>query len=193
MAFLDKNYKVPEIDGNYLRLQQGENQFRIMSEAITGWELWIDNKPVRFREEDSIPIEMQEKADIDKTTGEPKPARHFMAFVIWNRNASPKPKLQIAEFTQNTIKKPLNALNRSKAWGDPIGTDGYDILIEKDGEGFDTTYSVTPAPKEKLDKEITEACKKANINLKALFSGDDPFNKGGLTDKDLDDVAEAIE
>src|SRR3990167_1315965 len=187
MTFLPKDYKVPEVDGNYLRLQQGENQFRILSEAITGWELWIDNKPVRFKEEDGVPVEMQEKADVDKATGEPRLARHFIAFIIWNRNAKPKPKLQIAEFTQGTIKKPLNALNRSKAWGDPTGTDGYDILIEKDGEGFDTTYSVTPAPKEKLDKEIIEAYKKAYIKLEALFDGEDPF-KTEITDKDLEEV-----
>jgi len=187
MTFLPENYKVPEIDGNYTRLQQGENQFRIMCDAILGWELWIDNKPIRFKEGEGVPLEMQEKADIDKNTGEPKVAKHFMAFVVWNRNAKPKPKLQILELTQSTIKKAINALNRSKSWGDPTGTDGYDILIEKEGEGLETTYSVTPAPKEKLDKLILEAYKQADIKPEKLFEGGDPF-KVEITAKDLDEI-----
>jgi hypothetical protein len=173
--FLPQDYKVPETDGNYMKFKEGENQFRIMSGAIKGWELWIDNQPKRYKEDEEIPLEDQESADIDSYTGEPRPAKHFMSFVVWNRNAEPKPKLQILHLTQNSIKKELARLNRSKAWGNPIGTDGYDILVEKEGEGLETRYSVTPAKPEKLDKEIVEAYKEANINLHALFKNEDPF------------------
>ena len=44
--FLPENYKSPE--GNYMKLQDGENTFRVLSSAIVGWEYWNrDNKPVR--------------------------------------------------------------------------------------------------------------------------------------------------
>jgi len=192
--FLPSNYNVPEADGGYMKLRQGENQFRIMSQAILGWEVWIDGKPKRFREDEDLPIDIQEKADIDEKTGEPRPARHFMAFIVWNRNAEPKPKLQILELTQKSIKKAINALNRSKSWGNPIGDEGYDILINKEGEGFDTEYSTNPAPKEKLDKSITDFYKKADIDLEALYKGDDPFASGKekAGDKFVDEMEEEV-
>ena len=173
--FLPKDYTVPEIDGSYMKLRQGENQFRILSKSIMGWGVWVNGKPKRFREDEGIPMEIQEQADVDEKTGEPRLARHFMAFVVWNRNSQPKPKLQILELTQKSIKKAITSLNKSKAWGNPTGDGGYDFLITKEGEGFDTEYTVNPAPKEKLDKSIIKAYETADIDLDALYRGDDPF------------------
>lgn len=176
--FLPKDYNVPNVDGNYMKFGNGENQFRILSPAIRGWELWIDGKPKRYREDEEIPIEVQESADVDERTGEPRLARHFMAFVVWNRNAEPKPKLQILEITQKKVKNGINSLNRSKDWGNPIGNSGYDILVTRTKTGekaMNVEYSVMPSPKKKIDKEILDAYKKANINLEALFDGEDPF------------------
>lgn len=189
--FLPKDYKVPETSGGYMKFEQGENQFRIMSPAIGGWEVWVKNKPLRFHEEEGVPMDIQEQADIDERTGEPRMARHFLTFVVWNRNASPKPKLQILEITQKSVKKALNALNRSKAWGNPIGEDGYDILVTKEGEGFDTEYTVNPAPKEKLDKSIVKAFKEAKIDLEQLYKGGDPFGGKEKVD-DVADIAEEV-
>jgi hypothetical protein len=174
-GFLPEGYNVPEVDGGYMKLKEGENQFRIMSPAILGWELWINKKPKRYKEDQDVPLEDQESADVDENTGEPRMAKHFMAFAVWNRNAQPKPKLQILELTQKGIKKAINALNRSKSWGNPTGTDGYDILVNKEGEGLNTEYTVNPAPKEKLSKDIIETFKKMYLNLDALYEGNDPF------------------
>ena len=40
--FLPENYKDPVIPGNYMRLEEGDNTFRVLSSAITGWIIWGD-------------------------------------------------------------------------------------------------------------------------------------------------------
>ena len=40
MAFLPKGYELPVSDGGYMKLEKGENKFRVLSEAITGQEVW---------------------------------------------------------------------------------------------------------------------------------------------------------
>ena len=177
MGMLPKDYKVPEVDGNYMRLKEGENQFRILTKPARGWEIWIEKQPKRYKEGEGLPIEEVEKADMNPYTGKPGEPRYFWAMVVWNRNAQPKPKLQILQVTQATIQKPIAKLDRGKAWGSSLGTDGYDILVDKDESGERTEYTVSPTPKEKLDPEILKEFKKAKINVEALFSGDDPFEK----------------
>jgi len=190
--FLPKNYKVPTVDGNYMKFRDGENKFRILSPAITGWELWIDGKPKRYKEENGVPLEDQEKADVDEYTGEPRLAKHFMAFVVWNRNAQPKPKIQILEITQKKVKSGINALNRSKDWGNPVGSKGYDILVTRTKTGekaMNVEYSIMPSPKKKLDEEILETYKKSDISLDALYDGDDPFT----INIDIDDMEKVLD
>ena len=47
--FLPEGYEAPQGTGNYMKLQSGENKFRILSKPIIGWLDWKDNKPHRFR------------------------------------------------------------------------------------------------------------------------------------------------
>jgi hypothetical protein len=49
-GFLPEGYEVPKSGGNYMKLKQGPNKFRILSAPIIGWEYWSeDRKPVRAR------------------------------------------------------------------------------------------------------------------------------------------------
>ena len=171
--FLPTNYKIPE-ESNYMRFGQGENIFRVLSSAIVGMEYWKTTKddsgkeirrPVRVKMGVSVDIN---ELDKDKK-GELIMPKHFWAFVVWNRNAE---KVQILEITQSGIRKKITALINSKAWGDPKE---YDITITREGEGWDTEYSVMPNPKEKIDAGIVRLAKDLNINLEALFEGQDPF------------------
>ena len=83
MSFLPKEYESPATENKYMRLEQGDNSFRILSDAITGWELWtsemIDGKevrkPNRFRDEESIPMALIDPEAMPK---------HFWAMVVWN-------------------------------------------------------------------------------------------------------------
>ena len=167
--FLPDNYEIPPKKSNYLNMrEEGTYAFRIMSSPILGWEAWKDTAeggrtPLRKRMDEPF-----DTADVD-----PSEVKHFWAFIIWNYKLE---MLQIMEVTQATIQKAIKALARNEKWGDPKGTNGYDIVVTREGLTMqDTNYSVAPNPKEKLDPKIIKAYKESNINLEALFEGKDPF------------------
>lgn len=167
MSFLPENFEIPTAETGYMKLTQGAHKFRIMSDAILGYVAWIDPryndgkpKPERFRMEEQM-------VQSEKWKDNPK---HFWAFVVWNYKAK---RFQILDITQKTIQREIKDLHNNQDWGDPHN---YDITITRSGEGKDnTTYTVQPAPPTELDKEISEEYEKLNINLDALYEGEDPF------------------
>lgn len=154
--FLPSGYEVPVSEGNYYSFKKGQNTFRVLSPAIVGWEYWsTDKKPIRSREPwEEMPIDIQAGGKI----------KHFWAFIVFNYEAK---KPQILEITQKTIQDALEALVSNKKWGNPMG---YDLVVQAEGDGLERTYTVIPEPH-------TEAPKVAisQINLNALFTGEDPF------------------
>ena len=171
MSVLPKDYKEPETS-NYMRFEQGENTFRILSNVITGMEYWVtdkegNRKPVRVKDEEKIPM-AELGTDEDGNLEMPK---HFWAMIVWNYNAK---KIQILEITQKTIRRAIMALERNSKWGD---ASEYDITVSREGEGFETTYTVTPNPKELLGDKIVKEYKSRSIDLEALYRGEDPFEK----------------
>ena len=161
--FLPKDYKRPEPSGgNYAKLEDGHNRFRILSSAIVGWLYWTtENKPVRLKER-------PEKAPIDIREGDK--IKHMWAFVVWNYRDN---KVQILELTQASIQGPLEDLVMSEDWGSPTE---YDITITKTGQKLDTEYTVMPSPKKAVPLDAHQAYREARINLEALFEGSDPFS-----------------
>lgn len=189
MSFLPEGYIEKDPVGNYLKLQEGDNSIRVLSNAIVGWEIWGDKikdgktvrVPYRFREGDDIEPKYQEmETDSNRF-------KKFWAFVVWSRENK---KVQILEITQAGVRKAINALILNKKWGDPKE---YDIIITKNKVGalpMDVEYIVTPDPKEVVDKEITTKYEAMNINLQALYDGKDPFKSEEVN---VDDVPEFLE
>ncbi len=183
MSFLPEDYKVPSSDTKYMKLVAGENVFRILSDAITGWEWWtsemVDGKevrrPNRVSDEGAVPVEEYD---------EEQPPKHFWAFVVWNYMDK---KVQILEITQKTIQRAIRALSKSKGWGDPKG---FDISVTKVGEKKDTEYSVMPVPPKPLDEEIVQKYQAMSIDLDKLYLGEDPF--GQKEEVNVDEIDEAI-
>lgn len=177
-SFLPESYKLPITQGNYTKLQDGENNIRILSSAIIGYEYWnTDNKPVRSKE---YPKETP-NIRLDKD-GNPTRIKHFWAFVIWNYETK---ALQVMEVTQKTIMEGIKALVDNAKWGDPKT---YDITITKSGEGLDTSYNVVPNPKEELDENVKMAHSDIEIDLEALYTGGDPFVKSGSISAESEEV-----
>jgi hypothetical protein len=164
-TFLPSDYKVPQT-GNYMKLKDGKNVFRVMSSAIVGWLYWNEaGKPVRSKTAfTGIPDDARRN---DK--GEPEKPKHFWAFAVWNPEAK---AVQILEVTQKQVMNGLKALVDNEDWGDPKG---YDIVITRSGSGFDTEYQVTPKPRADMPSEATDAFMARPVNLEALYSGGDPF------------------
>ncbi len=167
MGFLPTDYEPPQT-GNYMRLQIGDNRFRILGAAIVGHMFWqTDNsgnrRPVRRRMDEDI-----EEHEIEiGNDGKPERVKHFWAFPVWNGH-----QVQILEITQRTVQDALRSLDESPDWGDPAG---YDVTVTRKGSGLDTEYAVLPAPKAPMPQDATAAYAAAGLDLDLLFSGDDPF------------------
>ncbi len=168
MSFLPKGYKAPAGSSSFMKLQEGANRFRIMSDAVIGYEGWKDNKPFR-REGLDMNIDASE-VDVDPRYKKPK-INHFWAFKVWDYTES-APKL--LEITQKTIMKAIQGLEGDADWGDPKA---YDISITKTKEGDRTTYAVKAYPPKPITPEIEEATESSDIDPRSLF---------GEADEDMD-------
>jgi len=167
--FLPQDYAIPSNKG-YMKLKTGENNFRIMSPAIIGYEYWTnDNKPVRskemFKETPDIKVDKFKR---------PTRVKHFWAFIVYNYEDR---AIQILQITQSTIQEQIKAIIDNKKWGNPMM---YDITINKVGEDLQTSYSVVPNPHSDLEKTIKDEFKSKVIDLDKLYSGENPFEGESL-------------
>lgn len=184
MSFLPEGYKEP-VTSNYMSLEEGDNTIRILTSAITGFEYWIDEKkedgsvggvPKRVKSEEEIP------PGLTYSEGKfgPQEPKFFWAFVVYNFRDE---RVQVLQIHQASIRKAILPIVQNKKWGDPKE---YNLVITKTKDGGKTTYSVTPEPKEKLDKSITDRFESMNIDLNALYEGKDPFGKSEPENEDID-------
>ena len=168
MTFLPDNYQPPAASGgNYLKFAQGKTTFRIIGDsssgtAIVGWLGWSEENGKRK------PHRSTAKPPAGTFAENPK---HFWAFLAWNPEAE---RVQICEIVQRGIQDALRELINDPDWGD---LKGYDVTIQRDGDGLDTSYTVIPKPKSALSGTSVEVIKESipKINLSALYTGDDPF------------------
>lgn len=169
MAFLPKDYKVPSTDENYLKLKEGTIKFRIVSDPILGYEYWTEeNKPVRVKE-----YPQTKPDDIRLEEGQTSyTIKHFWAFKVIDRDQPNTVK--ILEITQSGIQRKLEALINDPDWSDPKD---YDIKIVGTGDGLGRRYEVQPSPHKKLTAEEKSLVARTEINLEALYSGNNPFDK----------------
>lgn len=160
-SFLPMGYEVPKSSGNYMKFEEGKNKFRVLSSAITGWEWWSDSngsrKPNRVKTWDEA---VQQGID---------PLKPFWAFVVWNYSES---RVQILELTQKGLMNAIKALVDDEEWGTP---QNYDLTVTRTGKDKETKYALTPSPAKPVDQVIVEQYKSMNINLNALYTGEDPF------------------
>ena len=170
MSFLSKDYKpLQPSGGGYMKFAEGENRIRILASdkddpptAIVGMEAWTtdaegNRKPVRCQPGQKLTGDFEE---------DPK---EFWAMLVWDYQAD---QVRILSITQKGIQGEILSLKQDPEWGD---LREYDLSIIKTGKGLETRYNVVPKPKKELPKETLQVIADAEINLMALFSGDDPF------------------
>lgn len=164
--FPEDDYSVPD-ESNYMKFNDGDNRFRVLSKAVVGYEYWnLKGDVVRSKEQFS-PAPSDIKPNQDGSAGK---VQHFWAFVVWNYEG--RGKVQILEIKQKGIMKYMEGLIKNPAWGSPKG---YDIVINKSGSGLLTEYTNVANPHKELDADIVTAFEATNINLDNLFVGKDPF------------------
>lgn len=184
--FLPDDYKLDD-KSNYMKFKPGDNRFRVMSKPIVGYEWWVD-KDGDIREKGAQPQSGDKPARVRMTgtvpIGAADTVKHFWAMVVWNYVDE---SFQILQITQKSIQKSIKSLSADEDWGSPLN---YDLVVTKTGEKLDTEYEVKPKPAKPLADEITEAYKKTNINLEALYEGKNPFSNEQVNEvvEDLDDL-----
>src|SRR5919199_5480886 len=169
--FLPKGYQTPEVQSNYMTLEDGVNSFRILSSAIVGYEWWVENgeegrRPQRVRTANEVPEAVRNASDRRQQ------ARHFWAFTVYNYKTQ---TIQVLALKQQTVMRAIEAFVKNPKWGNP---QHYDLIIEKVRTGsrdFDVEYNVIPEPPSKLDEGIAELAKSVPVRLEAMFAGQDPF------------------
>jgi hypothetical protein len=176
MTFLPKNYAMPKNgNGYYLKFEEGENTFRVLSDAIVGWVYWEDDQGNVL----DSPIKGCKAIHVKRVEEIPEAARksprlhlkHFWAFVVWSYRDE---AVQILKLTQNSIMEAMTQYIQSAKWGNPTG---YDFIIHKNGEGLETRYQVTVNPKEPLDEGIVKMHEDMKVDLGAFYKGEDPFKQ----------------
>lgn len=159
-GFLPPDYELPSSAHNYMKLQDGENKFRILARPVIGWLDWKDKKPIRY------PMNGAKPQPVDPT----KPVKHFWAFPVWNYNES---SVQVLEITQASIQAKISNLAKDEDWGDPLQ---YDLKVTRSGAMLETKYDINPVPAKPLSEEIKAAFRAKPCNLEALFENGDPFD-----------------
>jgi hypothetical protein len=169
-SFLAPDYKIPESQSRYLKLQKGDTRIRILSHAVVGFSGWTpENKPLRWRTEQDVD---RTKLKLEKN-GQPK-VGHFWAFPVFNYDTK---TVQVFEITQKTIQKAIKKYVDDVDYGAPWG---YDIIITKDGDGLETEYTVIAKPPKPMEHLIQDGWEmvKPTFDANRLFDNGDPFGDG---------------
>jgi len=167
MAFLSQEGFAPKETKGYMKLVEGSIKFRVVSEAVFGYEYWNnEKKPVRLHE-----APKSKPADIRIADDGSYTVKHFWAFKVIDREDG---MVKIFEITQNGIKRDIESLLQNSDWGEPTG---YDITITGTGKGMERRYTVQPSPHKPLTDEEKSLVARTEIDLEALFTGSEPFKK----------------
>lgn len=184
-SVLPDGYEIPNPPSKYMKLLKGANKFRMLSTPIVGNEYWV-TETKEGGEERRVPKRKRNGEQIlVRDLEEDSVVKPFWAFVVWNYTQE---AVQILELTQKTIMRTMKSYFEEDDWGNPIGKDGYDFVITRKGEGYDTEYGVIANPKKQLDKETVEIFESMKINLEALFDGEDPFEAGNEEEVKPEDI-----
>lgn len=165
--FLDEDYEVPASNSGYMKFQDGENRFRILSKPIIGWMYWTnDNRPVR--------IEGVKKPDVDPSLIKPekdgkKDLKHFWAMIVWNNE---KQEINILDITQVSVQKSISKYVKDEEWGSVYD---YDLKITRSKVNGKTEYATIAMPKKKVASEAIVAFNERKIDLGALLLNKNPF------------------
>lgn len=167
MAF-PKTFKLDEGLYTVSKLKSGQKvKIRVLSDFITGRSVWGDPKNegkrvcTRIKDGDQMPVGA---IGWNEEKGIPEKVKQFIAAVVWNYDYK---QVEIFETDKPTIIGQILNLEEDSDWGD---AKQYDLSIKKDGQGYETKYTVTPVPsKEKIEADWSY------VNLEALYEGKDPF------------------
>jgi len=162
-GFLPEGYEQPATANNFMKLEEGDSTFRVLSPAVTGWEFWTNEKKVLRSKE--FPNETP-NISLDKE-GKPTKVKHFWAFMVWNYATE---SVQLLHIAQKTVQTDILNLVNDADWGTPTE---YDIKVNRTGKELTTKYQVSPKPKKKISDEIAAAYTASDFNIEDMYFGEE--------------------
>ncbi|WPP51777.1 hypothetical protein [Catalinimonas niigatensis] len=178
--FFDRGHEIPEKRNQFMKMEYGKNRFRFVGDPVSGFIFFgkveredgtESTKPYRRREaEGEFSVEEMINRNVRmKKDGEMEGQKYFIASLVYNYQ---KEKLQVLEITQKSILKAIKSYVESEEYGHP---GGYDLTVEKKGEGLNTEYTVVVSPPKPLSAEIEEALGEVSCDLDKIFEGEYPL------------------
>lgn len=145
-TFLPKDYELKENGSDFMKFEEGDNKFRILTQATIFMEGWKDGKP--FRRAGATASISPDEVDLDykySADGKPKISEGWAFYVYSHKDE----KVMLLSITQQSIKKEIMKYASDEEWGTPTE---YDITVTRTTSGPKTTYSVKPSPAKPLAK-----------------------------------------
>lgn len=162
---IPKDAEIPASTSQFVKLKDGPNRFRVLSDVTVGWEGWKDNKP--FRHPGNVCRIKPEQVDLNKNQ---RPnINYFWAMVVWDYSEK---RVRVLELTQKTIMSVLYDYEKNADWGD---LKNYDIEIIRKKENDKVAYNVVAIPPKPLSPEIITAYEEAEVKLEKIFDGEYPM------------------
>ena len=151
---------------DFVRLQDGDKRsLRILSKPIIGFEVFIDNMPHRWKDDQPVPTHLN--------LGDEKP-RKFAAFVVYEYDTKEggEGRIKVWQFGQKAVIKQMEMLFVSEHWS------AYELVITRTGKAMDTTYNITGISRPPEDNLLSFAMQCDEfVNLEKMFEGESPFLK----------------
>lgn len=177
---LSENYTDPSTISDYLKIGNKESydirvvgSFTDPRSGVQGWEAWKDTvneqgADVRVPER----VGIKDKAMLTRKGFPDKEIKFFWALAVYNRSID---RIQCWQINQVTIRRQLETLLKHRAWGVP---NRYDINVSREGEGFDTEYTLNALPADdggglRTCPIAEQALEESTIDLRQLFVGGD--------------------
>jgi hypothetical protein len=180
--------EIPKPTGGIMKLEKGENKFRILDTPFAAYEYWEDEgnkrKPVRVLTYEEVPAE--------KKIGDDQ-AKYFWAIPVYDYATA---SIRVLQVPQVTVLRSIQQFIDDSEWGDPKG---YDIVVNRSGDGMKTEYAVMPKPKTVLDKDAIDQWKevKPTLDLSRMMTNENPFGekvgnsedvKAEVSDEDIEEI-----
>lgn len=153
-SFLPADYSIPEQAGPFMKLEDGQNRFRILGSPALGW-IWWEDTP-EGRKSHRVPYGSAENRPNQE-------AKHFWLIPVWNYNLK---AVQMLEIAQKTLQEQILTFINDQAWGNPRG---YDLAILKSGRDLSTKYQVMPQPHRQLPDQILAEISGLQLDPNAVF------------------------
>ena len=174
--------------GGYLnpsKIQSGSSvRFALLSDQpLEFYECWGEDqegkaKPFRFSDDPSpseVEAEMGPNYErrLNRDGTDIDPAKFAMAAPVFNFESG---TVQVMSLTQKSLIREIDKLSQMEDYKDILA---WDFLMEKEGAGLNTSYSLRIVPRKKttqsaIDDAWAKACEDG-FNIDRLMTGGNPF------------------